>query len=113
MQTSILCVLYSTPLQEMLSQSKKIEYDEEEGMFGGPAVTLGRCRGSLLECSCLLAQLLLCLQDWVLKLGFLVDVAATLKEDTSMKRLCGYCDFDVDKTFQTSLLNTVSRVSEL
>lgn len=40
----------------------------------GICVTFGRCR-----CSGLLAQLFLCLQDWILKLGFLVDVAATYR----------------------------------
>lgn len=45
--------------------------------------TLGRCCGGLLDGSRLLAQLLLCLQDGVLKLGFLVDVAAKTKKKSS------------------------------
>lgn len=40
-------------------------------------VTLRRCCCGLLDRCSLLAQLLLCLQDRVLKLGFLIDVAVT------------------------------------
>lgn len=49
-------------------------------------VTLGRCCGGLLDGSRLLAQLLLCLQDGVLKLGFLVDVAAKKKKKQKIKK---------------------------
>lgn len=43
-----------------------------ESIVCGVRGTFGRC-----SCSSLLAQLFLCLQNWILKLGFLVDVAAT------------------------------------
>lgn len=49
-------------------------------------VTLGRSCGGLLDGSRLLAQLLLCLQDGVLKLGFLVDVAAEKKREREKEK---------------------------
>ena len=53
---------------------------EVGAMFCSAVGTLGRCRRGLLDRSRLLAQLLLRLQDRVLKLGLLVDVAAKNKQ---------------------------------
>lgn len=72
--TQPLCSYETLEVFFFLSANQSLE---EGYMFCGTVVTLGRCCRGLLDRGRLLAQLLLCLQDRVLKLGFLVDVAAT------------------------------------
>lgn len=78
------------PRASVVSQSQCFPFNadkwnkEEVVQQCGAAVTLGRSCHDLLVCSSFLAQLLLCLQDRVLKLGFLVDVA---EEKTNSRRL--------------------------